>query len=102
VRRVALALDDQRPLVFDDHFLATRFAQGLVDAGLEKATVADLAGGDAALVDVLDRHDAPEPATFEIEVPHKAPRGEWGDAAYALGVVLGGRMFAAYHLTNPN
>jgi hypothetical protein len=99
--RIALGPDQTRLLVFDDHDLATRFANGLVAAGVEQATIGTLPQGDLSLVAVLDHHDAPAPCSFEIEVASDYPQ-EPVEVAYSYGLVAGRQIVEAYNLTSPN
>ena len=95
--RVALAIDGtRRLLVFDDRRLAERFARGMAEAGMDKAVVGDFADGDAAIVEVLDSHNAPVPVTFEIEIVSDVERDHWPDAAFAYGFEVGRRMLDAF------
>lgn len=101
-RRVALAPDGDRLLVFDDCGLAEHFALGLTDVGLEQATVGELADGDAGLVRVLGAYDAAPPCSFEVELAVDFPQDDWRHVAFAYGLVSGGRMLWAFSVANPN
>jgi hypothetical protein len=101
--RVVLAPDEERLLVFDESRLALTFATGITEAGVDSARLASLDGGDDALAEVLDRHDAAPPCSFENECLAKYERDdERMIAAYVYGLVTGGQLLDAYHLAAPN
>lgn len=101
-RRVTLGPDLRRLLVFDEQENARRFAEGLATAGVGAATVGDVDGGDEAIAEVLDRHNAEPPYSFEIELASDFEDDDPGDVARAFGIVLGGHMLAAFGMANPN
>jgi hypothetical protein len=89
--------------VFDDGRIALTYATGITEAGVDSARLASLAGGDDALAEVLDRHDAPPPCSFENECLARYERDDEKQiAAYVHGLVTGGQLLDAYHLAAPN
>ncbi len=99
-RRVALAPDLRRPLVFRDALNASSFALGLTDGGVEQATVSDCKGGAKALAAAVDGHDA-EPYSFEDNLASDFPDNPAEDVAHAYGLVMAGQILHAYNLTHP-
>ena len=94
-RRLVLS-PDGRALLFDDEALALHCARGVAEAGIESAEVADLPGGDEALVGVLDRHGAEPPCSFELELVADLEPADWGDAARGYGLFVAALLLRAY------
>jgi hypothetical protein len=100
-RMIPLADERYRPVTFDERANALACASGVVESGaFDDAVLATFE--DAALVERLDHHDAPQSLAFEAEMGYGLVGDEQARAAWTLGSRLAVMWRCGLDLVDPN